>query len=53
MRSMTDAMMGLEETGEVMVENNSGGPRALFEVCSLSERMAFDKAAGGMAFAEL
>lgn len=53
---VTGAMKELKEMGTVKKDDSalaqSLGPRALFEVCGLSECMAFDKEAGGVAFAK-
>ena len=53
LRSVTAAMTELKETGSVKRDESFGGPRALFEVCGLDQCMAFDKAAGGVALADL
>lgn len=53
--AVTGAMTELRETGTVKKDSSalakSLSPRALFEVCGLNECMAFDKEAGGVAFA--
>jgi 2-methylisocitrate lyase-like PEP mutase family enzyme len=53
--AVTGAMDELKRTGTVKKDSSklakSLSPRALFEVCGLNECMAFDKEAGGVAFA--
>jgi 2-methylisocitrate lyase-like PEP mutase family enzyme len=54
--AVTGAMAELKDTGTVKKDSSaiakSLSPRALFEVCGLNECMAFDKEAGGVAFAK-
>ena len=54
--AVTGAMNELRKTGTVKRDSSavakSLSPRALFEVCGLSECMAFDEEAGGVAFAK-
>ena len=53
--TVTRAMEELKQTGTVKKDTSvlteSSSPRTLFEVCGLNECMAFDKEAGGTAFA--